>query len=98
MPSLETVVERLEEMREDILQIKEQTTKTNGRVTELEIKARIDTALTAERAARLARESEMRTDQINRQINRRQWLVNTSIASASIVVGCGATLLAAHFG
>lgn len=98
MPSLETVVERLEEMREDILQIKEQTTKTNGRVTELEIKARIDTALTAERAARLARESEMRTDQINRQINRRQWIVNTSIATASIVAGVGATLLAAHFG
>ena len=98
MPSLETVVERLEEMREDILQIKEQTTKTNGRVTELEIKARIDTALTAERAARLARESEMRTDQINRQINRRQWIVNTSIASASIVAGVGATLLAAHLG
>lgn len=98
MPSLETVVERLEEMREDILQIKEQTTKTNGRVTELEIKARIDTALTAERAARLARESEMRTDQINRQINRRQWIVNTSIATASIVAGVGATLLAAHLG
>lgn len=96
MSSLETVVQRLDEMREDIAEIKAQTTRTNGRVTELEIKARIDTALTAERAARLARESEVRTDHLNRQINRRQWVVNTSIALASIATGVGVTLLSAH--
>jgi hypothetical protein len=67
-------------------------------VSALEVEAKISMAVAADRAMRLAHESENRNVQINRQINRRQWVVNSSIAMASIIAGCGATLFAAHLG
>ncbi len=48
------------DLRDDIHEIRKQTTKTNGRVNELEVANRIRQALDQERAHQIARETEAR--------------------------------------
>lgn len=86
----------IDQIREDVAEIKAQTTKTNGRVTELEVAARIDTAISAERAHLLAAEVNNRARTLADSKQTKQWVVNASIGLAGVLGGVLAAILAAH--
>lgn len=95
------------EIRDDVAAVKVQTTLTNGRVTELEVAARVREALEAERAATLARAEVVRAQALAeettakaqalatqaRQSSARQWAINTAIAAVGVATGVAGVLL-----
>jgi len=97
----------VQEIRKDVAEIKTQTTRTNGRVTALELQRAVDTALEAERAAVLARDVDSKARALaiqaaeqaqalavaDRRFGRRQWAVNTLIAASGVIVGVAGVLL-----
>jgi len=95
--TLEVLVERVDDALATLYRVEEQVIKTNGRVTTLEIEAKIAMAVAADRATRLASESELRNRQANQTTSRRQWVINTAVAICGIGAGLAAALLtAAH--
>lgn len=82
------------DLKADVAEIRTQTTKTNGRVNELEVERRIRQAVDTERAHALAaaareRKAEAAAEsaaESGRRV-RRQWLVNTAIAAGSMGTG-----------
>jgi hypothetical protein len=93
----------VQEIRKDVAEIKTQTTRTNGRVTALELQKAVDAALDAERAAALARDADAKARALATQSveqakalalsGRRQWMVNAAIAACSAGVGVAGVLL-----
>jgi hypothetical protein len=93
---LSVLVERVDDVITTLHRVEEQVIRTNGRVSTLEVEAKIAMAVAADRATRLASESELRNRQVDRAVNRRQWVVNTAVAVCGIGGGLLAALLATH--
>lgn len=102
-PALVELAVVVKEIRKDVGEIKTQTTKTNGRVTALELQRAVDAALDADRAAAIAREADAKAQALATQsveqakalalAGRRQWLVNAMIAGSGVIVGVTSVLL-----
>lgn len=93
---LASLVTTVAEMREDLREIKAQTIRTNGRVSEIEVQRRIDEVLVEQRAAQLEREAEVRAADLAVRASRsgwRRWLVNTLIAGVGVAAGVVAGFL-----
>lgn len=102
-PTLGELGVLVHEIRKDVAEIKTQTTRTNGRVTALELAKAVDAALDTERAAALARDADAKAQALASQAvaqaqalataGRRQWVLNASIASAGVLVGIASAVL-----
>jgi hypothetical protein len=93
----------MNDIRDDVAEIRKQVIATNGRVNGLEVEARITKAVEAERARNLARQAEERAEvlvadadakarALVAQVDKRRWNVGTLLTLISVTCGLVAVL------
>jgi hypothetical protein len=104
--TLASLTERVDNVLDILGRVEEQTTKTNGRVSALEVAAKVREAVEEERARTLAREADVRAqalavDAVSKAqalasqtflVERKRWGVGTFLSAVSVLCGVAGTL------
>lgn len=96
-PGISEVVRILHELKEDLEEVRRQTTKTNGRVTELEFQERLRSALEGEKSAILGHAALEQHEVTEHKEKTSQWRTMAVIAALGVGTAILSTVLSLLF-